>query len=384
MTVRKQNTKPLTVQFVRKASEAGKYIDAGRMGLVLFVRSATSKSWVQQIYINGKRRNLGLGSTKFVSLKEARCKALENQMAARTGRWEEKKKAITFKQAALETIEFNKGNWRNDSKTFDSWNSTLAQYVFPIIGDVNVSELKTADILKVLKPIWNEKRPTARKVKHRITTVLERSVAEGHCTENVASAVSAALPKSGYSGQHQRALHFSKVQQAISLIHNSSTNEVIKLAIEFAILTACRSQEVRKARRQEIDFKKRTWEIPAERMGKTGIAHKVPLSGRCIVILKRARELAVNDLIFPSGKGKVLRDYVLSGLLLNLKIDGTVHGFRSSFRDWAAENTDVPHEICEFALAHIEGSGTVKAYLRTDYFKKRRSLMQQWADYLAD
>ena len=373
--------KPLTAQFVRTVAKRGKYMDAGRTGLMLHVRNATSKSWVQQIYVNGTRRNFGLGSTRFVTLKEARLKAWDNQMAARTGNWKEQRASITFKEAALETINFNKENWKDGGKTFTSWNSTLETYVFPIIGNSKVHRLKASDILKVLKPIWNTKRPTAHKVKNRITVTLERCVAEGYCTENVAKVVGAALPKNGYNSQHQKALHFSKVHSAISKVHKSQANEVIKLAIEFTILTACRSKEVRLAKCGELDLSKRTWEIPAERT-KTGITHKVPLSGRCMEILKRANKLAVNDRIFPSIKGKALHGDKLSKTLRDLNIEGTLHGFRSSFRDWAAEKTEVPSEICEFALAHIEGSNAVKAYRRTDYFEKRRALMQDWANYL--
>ena len=153
------------------------------------------------------------------------------------------------------------------------------------------------------------------------------------------------------------------------------------MAIEFIVLTACRSQEVRLAKWGEIDLSKRTWEIPAERT-KTGITHKVPLSGRCIEILKRVKKFEANNYVFPSARAKALHGDQLARVLRDLKIEGTLHGFRSSFRDWAAEKTNVPHEICEFALAHIEGSGAVKAYRRTDYFKKRRALMQDWADYI--
>ena len=203
--------KPLTTQFVRNIAKPGKYMDTGRTGLMLHVRSATSKSWVQQIYINGTRRNLGLGSTRFVNLKEARRKAWDNQMAARTGNWKEQSKAITFKEAALETIDFNKENWKDGGKTFTSWKSTLETYVFPIIGNSKVHQLKASDILKVLKPIWNEKRPTAHKVKNRITVILDRCVAEGYCTENVANVVGAVLPKKGHVTKNMKAVHFSKV-----------------------------------------------------------------------------------------------------------------------------------------------------------------------------
>lgn len=373
----------LTAQFVRTASKKGKYVDDGRMGLILHVRSATSKSWVQQIYINGKRRSIGLGSTRFVSLKDARRIACENQIAARTGTWQEHTGIPTFESAAKDVIALHAPNWKDGGKTEASWKSTLETYAFPIIGHMQVNKIQTSHVLQILEPLWSAKRATGKKVKQRIDATMKWSIAEGYCTRNPVVEATAALPKNGHQVKHMKALPYAKVSKAIKMVRNSGAYEITKLALEFAVLTACRSGEVRGAKWDEFDLENAVWTIPDTRM-KMKKPHRVPLSNRAVEILQRASELAIDsDMVFPSPRGKQLSDNTLSKLLRDNQIKSTVHGFRSSFRDWAAEKSEAPREVCEFCLAHVEGSAAELAYRRTDYFDMRREIMQAWCDYLA-
>ena len=384
----------LTAQFVRTA-KPGKYVDYGRLGLILHVRSKTSKSWVQQIYINGKRRTLGLGSARtikigntqkeVVSLIQAREIAYENWIKARTGQWQESKDSTpTFREAAQSVIELNVPNWKDGGKTEASWHSTLETYAFPKLGDLKVDKIEVQDVLQILAQLWSEKRATAKKVKQRIGAVMKWSVAQGYRANFEESVITAALPKNSIQVKHMPALPYAKVSKAIDTIRKSNAYEITKLALEFTVLTACRSGEATGAHWNEIDLKNKVWTIPESRT-KMKRDHRVPLSDRCIEILEQARKLSTGDnWVFPSPRGKELSDNTLSKLLREngFRDKQTVHGFRSCFRDWAAEKSDAPREISEFAMAHIEGSKAELAYRRTDYFEKRRALMQAWADYL--
>ncbi len=286
----------------------------------------------------------------------------------------------TFEEAADRTIAFRVKSWKPGSRTEAIWRARLAKYVYPRIGKMPVSEISTADVLSVLSPIW-EKRETAQKVQQYVNAVMKWAVAHGYRSANPAGeAVSAVLPKISSLREHFRALPYVEVSNALQKIRDSEAYEVTKLAIEFLTLTASRSGEVRGATWDEIDGD--VWTIPSDRM-KSGREHRVPLSDSAIEVLKDGIEYADNSrLLFPSARGRQLSDNTLSKLFRELQIGGTPHGMRSSFRDWAAECTEYPREICEFALAHVEGSAAELAYRRTDYFEKRRWLMQQWADFV--
>ena len=261
----------------------------------------------------------------------------------------------------------------------------MRDYAIPRFGRKPVGEVTTADVLAVLTPIWSEKPETARRVRQRIGTVMKWAVAEGYREDDPAgAAISAALPKgNGTKTAHQRALPFAKVGEALAKVRASQAWPATKLAFEFLVLTAARSGEIRGAKWTEVDTEARTWTVPASRT-KTGTEHRVPLSPRAVAVLAEARELSDRSgLMFPSPRGKVLSDNTLSKLLRELGVPGTPHGFRSSFRDWAAECTDADHAVMELSLGHAVGSQVERAYARSDLFDRRRGLMEAWAEYIA-
>ena len=386
--------KRLSDTFIRTVKVPGRYGDGrGGHGLNLLVKPMSSggysKSFSQRLRLNGKPFNVGIGPYPIVTLAEAREQALENARAVYKGidiRRERKRKPVPTFEAASETvIGIHAKMWKPGSKTERYWRSRLAEYAYPKIGDMPVSGITTSDVLSILLPIWAEKRETATKIRQYMGAVFKWAVVEGHRADNPAGdVISEALPKTAPPRRHQRALPFADVSHALGKVQASDAWKVTKLALEFLTLTATRSGEVREAIWDEIDLNTRTWTIPAERT-KGQREHRIPLSDRAMVILEQA--LAFGDasgLVFPSQRGKVMSDNTLSKLLRDLQIQGTPHGMRSSFRDWAAEKTDYPSEIAEHALAHIEGTATERAYRRTDYFDIRRGLMEAWSDYLTD
>ena len=253
----------------------------------------------------------------------------------------------------------------------------------PTLACKRVDAITTADVMGVLLPIWSTKRQTARRVRQRIGAVMNWAVAQGHREDNPAGdAISAALPNNRVPPKHQRALPHAEVGAALETVRGSGAYLGTKLAFEFLVLTASRSGEVRQARWEEVDRDRTVWTIPREPM-KTGREHRVPLSPRALEVLDAASGLSDADgLAFPSPTGRVLNHSTMTKLLADLGIDAVAHGFRSSFRDWAAECTDAPGEVCELALAHVNSDRVEAAYRRTDLFEKRRDLMSAWADYV--
>ena len=381
----------LSATFVRTVTEPGRYGDGrGAFGLSLLVKPTTagrvSRTWAQRLRINGRPFNIGLGRYPLVTLNEARETALNNARAVRSGTdplADRRRKAAmpTFREAAERVVELHSPNWRN-GKTAAAWRARLAEYAYPVIGNVKMDALTTADVLRVLTPIWATRRATALKVRQYISAVMAWGIGEGLRADNPAGGdvISGALPKAGAKTTHQRALPFADVPAALAKVRESDAGPTTKLAVEFLTLTACRSAEVRGATWTEIDQVAATWTIPSERM-KTGREHRVPLSKAAMAVLERARGYADGSgVVFPSPTGRVLSDNTLSKLFRELGVAGTPHGMRSSFRDWAAECSDVPREIAELALAHVEGSASELAYRRTDYFERRRQLMEDWGE----
>lgn len=384
---RKHPEKALSAAFVRTVSEPGKYFDGH--GLFLRVEPGGSKRWVQRISIRGKRREIGLGSVSLVPLQKAREEALENRRLARAGgdplRAKQEGRAIlTFEEAARKVHEMHRPSWRN-AKHAAQFISTLETYTFPRIGGVRVSEITTGDVLAVLMPIWLEKPETARRVRQRIGTVMKWAVAQGWRQDNPAESVSSALPRQDKSQAHRKALPYADLPEFMDALRKTKANELTKLALEFIILTASRSGEVRLARWEEIDLKRAEWNIPAERM-KAKKAHRVPLSARAMEILKAAQALSnkagsTSDLVFPGTKpGRPLSDMTLTKLVKAMGYDVHVHGFRSTFKVWAQERTTYPREVSEAALAHSIKDKAEAAYARSDLFDRRRMLMRTWAD----
>ena len=380
----------LSATFVRQVKEPGRYGDGrGGFGLSLLVKVTSvsgrlSKTWSQRLRIGGTPCNVGLGAFPVVTLAEAREAALENLRAVAQGRdpRERSDGVPTIEQAIEKVLAIHSPNWKNP-RTVDIVRRSLVEYVVPKIGRRRVSEITTADVLAVLVPIWNEKRETAKRVRQRIGMVMKWAVAEGHREDNPAGdAIAAALPKNGGPATHRRALPHAEVAGAVRKVRESGAYQSTKLAFEFLILTAARSGEVRGATWAEIDVEARTWTVPADRM-KAARDHRVPLSARAVAVLEAARELADSSgLVFPSARGKVMSDMTLSKLIRELGVEAVPHGFRSSFRDWAAECTDAPREVAELALAHEVGSAVERAYARSDLFDRRRRLMHDWAEYV--
>ena len=383
--------KRLSATFVSTVNVPGRYGDGrGGHGLSLLVKPAThggfSKSWAQRIRLDGKAANVGLGAYPIVTLARARQKALANARIVSEGHdpRDQAGRAPTFEQAVETVIEIHAENWKDGGKSAAQWRASLRDYAVPKIGSKRVDRMTTADVMEVLLPIWSTKRETARRVRQRIGAVMKWAVAQGYREDNPAGdAISAALPKNSVRRQHQKALPHAQVGEALARVRASRAHRTTALAFEFLVLTACRSGEVRGARWDEVDEAAATWTVPPARM-KAKLEHRVPLSGRAVAVLDEAREIADRSgLVFPSPAGRVLSDSTLSKLLRELGIGAVPHGFRSSFRDWAAECTDAPREVCELALAHVNSDRVEAAYRRTDLFDRRRVLMADWAAYVA-
>ena len=386
-------TTRLTAAAVSNLSSPGQYSDGN--GLTLKVELTGSKHWFQRVTINGRRRNIGLGGYPAVSLADARELASINQRIIKLGRdpLEEKRRAAeerrrppcpTFAKATEEVISLRSPDWSN-SKHKAQWQNSLSTYAFPYIGSKQVDEITSGDVLRILTPIWTSKRETASRVRQRIETVLDWTVAQGWRSDNPAvKSIAKALPRRPKTRKHHLALPYHDVAASLVAIRSSSARPATKLAIEFLVLTAARSGEVRHARWPEIDRRTRTWTIPAERM-KARREHRVPLSNQALKVLTEAERLDSRDgeLVFPAGRrGTPLSDMTFTSLLRRLDIPSVAHGYRSSFKDWVIEQTDTPWAVGEAALAHNLGNSTEQAYARSDLFEKRRSLMDEWASYL--
>ena len=381
-------SKTLSAAFVKTISNSGRYGDGhGSCGLYLRVwvmaNGRIGKNWGQRLRIGGQLTNLGLGSYPQVSLALARGRAIKNaQLVAEGG--DPRKPVVTiptFAKAVDEMIDLRAKRWKNP-KTEKRWRAVLQAYAMPVLANMLISEIHSSHVMEVLIPIWVEKPETGKQVREHISMVMEWSKAEGCRTDNPADkAILKALPKHGRRN-HFKALPFAELGRAIGKVRSTDAHPSTKLAFEFIALTACRSGEARLATWDELDLDAATWTIPASKM-KNGLEHRVPLSNAALDVLRKAKELGDGTgLVFPSVRGKLMSDSTVSKLLRDHSIQTTPHGLRSAFRDWAAECSNEPREIAEYALAHVEGSASELAYRRTDYFDRRRKLMQEWACYL--
>jgi len=360
--------------------------------LYLVVDESGAKRWVLRTVINGKRRDLGLGGLSWVSLAEAREEAARLRKIARKGgdpvaeRRRERTVIPTFEAVAREVHASHAATFRN-AKHAAQWITTLETYVFPTMGQHQVDKVEPKEILSVLSPIWIEKPETARRVKQRMKTIFDYAKAKGwRSSDNPVEGISKVLPKhNGKTKGHFAALPYAQVPEFIRALRDFKVYISIKLAFQFLILTASRTSEVILAKWAEVDLEAKTWTVPAERM-KGNVAHRVPLSARCIEILKAAKEISDGgEYIFPGRKhGKPLSNMSFLMTLRRMgKSDITAHGFRSSFRDWAEEKTNTQRSVVEAALAHQVENKVEAAYLRTTLFEKRRRLMNSWAAFAA-
>ncbi len=315
--------------------------------MYLFVQPSGTRSWIQRLLIRGRRRELGLGSVALVSLVEAREKALANRKLARTGGdpLAEKRRAEgipTFAQAAMRVLEQKRGGWRNPRHSRE-WQSSLRRFVFPRIGKVPVSEVTSADVLEILTPLWHRKVATAKRVRQRLHAVLEWAVTMEFRIDNPCDRIGPVLGPQKDVTEHMRALPHREAAAVIWKVRASTALPAARLALEFLVLTAARWSEVRWAEWEEIDRNGRVWIVPVKR-AKTNRRHRVPLCGRALEILEAAEALegGAGPLVFTHGGGKPLHDSAVRRLLRQLGVAAVPHGFRSSFRDWAAEETDHP------------------------------------------
>ncbi len=379
----------LTVAKLKALSIPGLNGDGGT--LYLRVAARGSKSWIQRLTVNGTRRDIGLGGWPLVTLAEARDLAFENRRLARRGgdplADKRRTKAPTFREAAAKTFEANRARWRNN-KTTANWLQGMAKRVLPVLGDMPVDSIGREDVLRILTPIWTSRPEIARKLRSRIRATLAWAQAHGHVEHNAAGeGIDGALPAMPAVKAHFRAMPYGEVGAALEVIEASRASMAAKASLRLLVLTACRSGEARGATWNEIDLEAREWRIPASRM-KGGAEHRVPLSDAAVAALEAVRPLRDrHDLVFPSPSrpGKALSDMTLTKVLRDtgLADRATVHGFRTAFRTWAAENTNADHAVMELCLAHHVGTAVERAYARSDLFDKRRRLMDQWAAYLA-
>ena len=370
----------LSMAFVRSVSRPGRYCDGN--ALYLHVRPSGARSWIQRMVIRGRRRELGLGGFPLVSLHEARALARTNRKVARTGGDPLAAGMPTFAEATEQVWADKRPGWRHPRHARE-WLSSLQRHAFPRIGGMPVCEVTSADVLDTLRRVWHVRPETARRLSQRIDAVMEWAVAMEYRTDNPCSRIGLLLGSQQRQVRHMPALHHSEVAAAIRTVRATGATAAVKLAFEYLVLTAARSGEVRGALWAEIDLQAAVWSIPAARM-KAGREHRVPLSRRALEILDAARGLrrGAGALVFPSRHGKPIGDTRMSRLLRVHEIEAVPHGFRSSFRDWAAEETSHPREVIEAALAHLVGNRTEAAYARSDLFERRRRLMNEWAAYL--
>ena len=368
-------------------------------GLYLRVTPSGGKSWAFCYMLNRRSREMGLGPASVITLAEARRKAVEyrRMLVNRIDPIEKRKtehlqdalrraKTISFNECATTYVDTHRAEWKN-AKHASQWETTLADYCGPVFGSMPVSAVDTSLVLKVLQPIWTEKAETASRLRARIEKVLDWAAVRGYrAGDNPArwrghlDQLLAGL-KRKQRVKHHAALPFSQVGQFIAEVRKYDGTAA--RALEFTILTAARTNEVIGARWMEFDLTERLWTIPAERM-KSHRQHRVALSPPVIKLLKSIRPKQPDDsaFVFPGPLDKALSNMAMLALLRRMdRQDLTVHGFRSTFRDWAAECTNYSREVCEMALAHVVGDQVEAAYRRGDLFEKRRGLMADWAKH---
>lgn len=386
----------LTARTVTATNKPGMYSDGN--GLYLQVSPSGSKSWIYRFMLHGRSRDMGLGSMNDVSLSEARTLAHDARRLVKSGsdpidtrKAQQRQQAVqaattlTFAECAQQLIRSHESGWRNP-KHRQQWHNTLETYAFPIFGDLPVDSIDTGLVLQAVEPIWNTKTETASRLRGRIEAVLDWAKARGYRSgENPArwrGHLANLLPKKEKVRRvkHHAALTYEDVCAFMKALREQEG--VAARGLEFLILTAARPGEVTGARWDEIDLEKAVWVIGADRM-KSGKEHRVPLSASAIAVLQAMEQARVSEFVFPGQKDKrPLQTAAFLRLLERMNYgDLTAHGFRSTFRDWAAERTAFPREIAEAALAHAIGNKVEAAYRRSDLLDKRRRLMDAWAEF---
>ena len=381
---------------VSRLQEPGLHFVGGVSGLALQVTVTGARTWVVRIRVAGKAREMGLGSYPTVTLANAREKAraardlveagkdpIAERRAKKTALAADLQKSVTFEWCAREFIKDKSPEWKN-AKHASQWTATLEQYAFPVIGKMLVKDVELPHVMAILRPIWKDKTETATRVRGRIDNVLDWATVheyrsgpsparwKGHLDKLLSA------PNKTAKVEHHAALPYGEMGAFMARL--SEQEGMGARALQFAILTAARSGEVRGATWAEIDLNAGTWTIPEGRM-KAGKEHRIPLSQSAIDLLKKLPRIAGTDLAFPAPRGGALSDMTLTAVLRRMSVNVTAHGFRSTFRDWAGETTAHPREVIEHALAHQLKDKAEAAYSRGTLFDKRRRLMDDWAKY---
>ena len=389
--------KELQALAVSKLATPGLHFVGAVQGLALQVTGG-SRAWVLRATVGGRRRDMGLGPYPEVTLAQARDKAREarelirqgvdpigRQQAAQSAMRAAVAEALTFKECAEKYIAAHRAGWKS-AKHAQQWGNTLEQHAYPVLGAVLVRDVKLPQVLAVLEPIWTTTNETASRLRGRLELVIDwataRGLREGLNPARWRGHLDKLLPKPAKVArvEHHAALPVGDV--GAFMVRLREAEGMGALALEFAILTAARSGEVRGATWQEFDLSGAVWTVPAGRM-KAGKEHRVPLSDAALALLAALPHDKPDALVFPAPRGGMLSDMTLAAVLRRLDEPAVPHGFRSTFRDWASERTNYPRDVAEMALAHAIGDKVEAAYRRGDLFEKRRVMMAEWAQFLA-
>lgn len=390
-----RKAKELGALEVGRINTPGLHFVGGVAGLALQVTNSGARSWILRVMVGGKRREMGLGGFPDVTLAGAREAAriarakikdgidpVEDAKAKRSALYAQRAAAMTFSEAAKAYIAVKESEWKN-AKHGDQWRNTLATYAESVIGNVFVRDIEQSHVMRVLEPIWMDKTETAKRLRGRIEKILDWARVRGYRSgENPARWRGHLDTLLQSPGKVQKRTHFPALpfdDLGAFMVELRNQEGTGARALEFAILTAARSGEVRGATWGEIDLDDASWTIPAERM-KMKREHRAALNAEALKLLKSLPR--TGDLIFPNTKGDMLSDMTLTAVLRRMgRSDITAHGFRSTFRDWCSERTNYPRDVAEMALAHAIGDKVEAAYRRGDLFEKRRRMMRDWGKF---
>ena len=393
-----KKAKELSALDIKRLTKPGRHAVGLIPGLLLYVKENTgAKCWIFRTMVGNKRRNIGLGGYPEVSLSMARVKAremknliqqgidpVEHKKAIRQALINDQNGRMNFKEAAQRCYKKKLPEFKN-IKHGKQWIATLETYAFPVIGHMAVEDLELPHIIQVLEPIWQDKTETATRLRQRIEAVLTwATVSKYRKGENPArwkGNLSEVLPKPNKikTVRHMPALPYKEINAFVTELRGKEG--LGARALELIILTACRSSECRLATWDEIDFEEKIWTVPAKRM-KAGKEHRIPLTDDAIKLLNNLPHFEGSNYLFTAPKGGPISDMTISAVCRRMEVKAVPHGFRSTFRDWAAECTNYPREVAEQALAHTLSSAVEAAYRRGDLFNKRKQLMEAWNAYI--